>query len=92
MRMPALCCPSSAGRQRGRAIDDEADAGFPATTSFGHGPTPTRRRNCDGFESARTLIEEEMANEDAREGVVSVFDAEDMWTLFHEVSRPRAMP
>ena len=35
--------------------------------------------------NARPLTpEEEMANEDAREGVASVFDAEDMRTLFHE--------
>ena len=38
------------------------------------------------FESGADLLtpEEEMANEDAREGVASVFDAEDMRTLFHE--------
>ena len=38
------------------------------------------------FESGADLLtpEDEMANEDAREGVASVFDAEDMRTLFHE--------
>ena len=37
------------------------------------------------FESGADLLtpEEEMAKEDAREGVASVFDAEDMRTIFH---------
>ena len=45
------------------------------------------------FESGADLLTRGgAANEDAREGVASVFDAEDMRTLFHEGLGPRGRP